>query len=66
MDTAQIRVGVEDNGKGFSAEVLEDESASGRGLRTLRDRLGLVGGTLDVDSSPGKGTRVMFTVPTGE
>lgn len=66
LDTTQVRVSVEDNGKGFNPQVLEDETGSGRGLRTLRERLGLVGGTLDVDSSLGKGSRVSFTVPTGE
>ena len=66
LDTAQVRVSVEDNGKGFDPQILEDETGPGRSLRTYRDRLGLVGGTLDVDSSPGKGTRVWFTVPTGE
>ncbi len=35
----------------------------GFGLRGMRERLELVGGTLTVESAPGAGTRLIATVP---
>jgi two-component system sensor histidine kinase DegS len=63
LDANQIRSMVEDNGKGFDkATVLTDQQA-GRGLRTLSERLQQIGGTVDIESTPGNGTRVSFSVP---
>lgn len=52
---------VDDDGAGFDIE----NKTSGTGLTNMSDRLGAVGGTLLVESSPGVGTRVHGTVPTG-
>jgi two-component system sensor histidine kinase DegS len=66
LDDNQVTATVEDNGKGFNAEeVLEEESAA-KGLRTLRDRIEQVGGTLDFDSRAGAGTRVTLKLPVVE
>ncbi|MCB0209909.1 MAG: sensor histidine kinase [Anaerolineae bacterium] len=57
---------VEDDGGGFN--VHEALSAARQrktiGLGSLQERLEMLGGKLDIDSSPGKGTRVEFWVPT--
>jgi two-component system sensor histidine kinase DegS len=66
MDTHQIRASVEDNGRGFEAESAAFAEGPGRGLKTLQERIGLVGGGFEVSTSPGKGSRIAFTVPTGE
>jgi two-component system, NarL family, sensor histidine kinase DegS len=66
LDAAQVRASVEDNGRGFDAEGEEFRVTKGRGLKTLRERIDLVGGTLDIAAQPGKGTRVVFTVPAAE
>jgi len=66
MDTHQVRVSVEDNGKGFDAEGASFASGQGRGLKTLRERLEMVGGTVEVNSAAGKGSRIGVAVPTGE
>jgi signal transduction histidine kinase len=50
---------IQDDGSGIPAD-----AAPGFGLAGMRDRLALVGGTLDVDSSP-RGTRLRVTVPLG-
>ena len=50
---------VEDNGKGFRAE-LEGE---GIGLKNIRTRVAYLKGTVDFDSSPGRGTVVAFHIP---
>jgi two-component system sensor histidine kinase DegS len=66
MDTHQVRVGVEDNGKGFDAEGASFASGQGRGLKTLRERLEMAGGTVEFNSAAGKGSRIGVTVPTGD
>ncbi|MBL8095607.1 MAG: sensor histidine kinase [Anaerolineales bacterium] len=53
---------VEDDGAGFDAESKLAHS-SGLGLAGMRERLALVGGTLQVRSSPGLGTHVIASVP---
>lgn len=50
---------ITDDGSGIPAD-----AAPGFGLAGMRDRLALVGGTLDVESSP-RGTRLRVTVPLG-
>ncbi len=52
---------VDDDGTGFDI----GHKAAGAGLTNMRDRLGAVGGTLRIESAPGKGTHVHGAVPTG-
>ena len=54
-----LRFWVEDDGVGFDS----DHVVRGRGLENLNDRIGGLGGTLTVDSAPGRGTRVEGVVP---
>lgn len=56
---------VEDNGKGFDAEAQMTPSARGRrlGLLGMRERAALLGGTLNVESTPGAGTSVFVRIP---
>jgi signal transduction histidine kinase len=49
---------IADNGSGFDPS----RPSTGFGLSGMRDRLALVGGTLDISSST-KGTLVTVTVP---
>ena len=58
-----IRVEVADDGIGFDrARAGKDEEASdGLGLFTVRERLEYFGGSLDIESEPGKGSRVVLT-----
>lgn len=58
-DTGHLRFEVGDNGPGFVAA----SQAEGHGFVNMRDRLGAVGGTLDVRSAPGEGTAVVGEVP---
>ena len=60
----ELTVSVADNGRGFS----RDQEAAARaanhfGLNMLRARVGDVGGTLDVESRPSRGTRVIARMP---
>ena len=60
----EVSVMVIDTGKGFS----EDETSADRlGLRhSVRRRIETVGGTVQVWSTPGKGTSVMIRVPASD
>jgi signal transduction histidine kinase len=52
---------VVDDGVGFDPA----NASSGSGLQGMADRLEAVGGTLTVDSTPGRGTTVSGIVPVG-
>ena len=61
MGNELIRISVDDNGKGFDPEsVLSGKSL---GLKLIRDRTEMLGGTFDVDSAVGKGARISFSIP---
>jgi signal transduction histidine kinase len=52
---------VSDNGRGFDlASIAED---GGIGLSSMRERAEQMGGTLNMFSEPGQGTRVLVRVP---
>lgn len=56
---------VEDDGIGFEPGAKRDVSDPGRalGLIGIRERAALVGGTVEFESSPGKGTTIFVRVP---
>jgi PAS domain S-box-containing protein len=54
---------IEDDGIGFDAENTSDAKGEGLGLVGIRERAVLVGGTAEVESHPGEGTRVIVRVP---
>ena len=56
---------VEDQGKGFVPEELElpRSHGGGFGLFSIRERLSLLGGSLAINSSPGKGTSAQVVIP---
>jgi signal transduction histidine kinase len=55
---------VEDDGQGFDAEALLTRPPPGRlGLLGMRERLALLGGSLEVESTPGEGTTVFARIP---
>ena len=54
---------VEDEGEGFDPEAVEATPSWGVGLGSMRERLEMLGGSLQVDSEPGEGTKVEMRVP---
>jgi two-component system sensor histidine kinase DegS len=61
MGEDRVRVSVDDNGRGFDPESLEQSNSLG--LKLIRERAEMLGGSFELDSNPGKGTRVTFAVP---
>lgn len=56
-----IRVSVDDNGKGFDPEILKQ--SSNLGLKLIRERAEMLGGSFEIDSVTGSGARISFSVP---
>ena len=54
-----IHVVIDDNGCGFDSQ---NDSGSGNGLQNMRKRLDALGGQMEINTAPGHGTKVRFTV----
>ena len=63
QDADQLVVEVIDKGKGFVNEPSEPSTGGSLGLRTIRERLTLFGGQLEVESQPGQGTQATILLP---
>jgi two-component system, NarL family, sensor histidine kinase UhpB len=63
--TDGLRLIVEDNGRGFDIPTANERMRNGRrlGMASIRERAALVGGTLEVESSPQQGTAIYVRVP---
>jgi CheY-like chemotaxis protein len=60
-----LQLTISDQGIGFDPNVMSKAGESGRGfgLFSVRERLELFGGTIEIQSSPGQGSRIFLTVP---
>jgi signal transduction histidine kinase len=63
-ESATLRV--TDNGQGFPPRRLRPTAGHGEGVPGMRERAELLGGTLQIESAPGKGTQVLATLPLTE
>ncbi|MFG2553284.1 sensor histidine kinase [Streptomyces sp. NPDC048581] len=66
---ATAAVEVSDDGVGFDFDpdaVRSTAAGRGFGLAGARERLGVLGGTLTVDTAPGRGTRVRAALPVAD
>ena len=61
-DGGELRIEVEDRGSGIDASGDEDLHF---GLRLMRSRAEQIGGTIEIESKPGSGTRVVAVLPVG-
>jgi signal transduction histidine kinase len=63
-DEANLRLRIRDDGKGIDPSVVDHDRTPGHwGLRGMRERAKLVGGTFEVWSKLDSGTEVELTVP---
>ncbi len=66
MENGALRLVVADQGAGFDPAALAAHSAREErhiGLRGMRDRVSMLGGSFELQSAPGKGTRVVVRIP---
>ncbi|MGE5124482.1 MAG: sensor histidine kinase, partial [Acidobacteriaceae bacterium] len=65
MDSSEtsLRVSIEDNGAGF--EVEKEAANRGMGLKIIRDRVQMLGGSFEIHSTIGQGTHILFQIPAG-
>lgn len=63
-DAGWMKVTVTDRGRGFEAANAVAASTGGFGLFSLRERMGIMGGDVKLQSAPGQGTRVILSVPS--
>lgn len=59
--TRTVRLQVCDEGVGFDPRIADE----GFGLRGMRERAGLVGASIEIDSAPGRGTKIRAEIPIG-
>ncbi|UCH42791.1 MAG: GAF domain-containing sensor histidine kinase [Dehalococcoidales bacterium] len=61
----ELLLTVSDDGQGFDVSEITDiePNGRGRGVFSMKERVGLLGGTCSIDSSPGQGTNVRARVP---
>jgi PAS domain S-box-containing protein len=67
-DGDEIGLAVEDNGRGFDVDAIRGRNRAGRGLGLvgMRERSELLGGTFEVESGPGQGTRIRVRLPLSQ
>lgn len=68
LDGQTAHILVEDDGSGFDVQAALDTADERRtiGLALIRDRAQMLGGTLDIDSAFGRGTRLLLEFPQVE
>jgi two-component system sensor histidine kinase DegS len=72
MGQEVVAATVEDNGQGFNPEAIFDtednpqNTEKAMGLKTLRERLELIGGSLEIQSEEAQGSRITARIPAGK
>ncbi len=64
-DGDRMLIALEDDGVGFEVASASDGN-DGLGLFQARERMQRLGGSFEIDSAPGRGTRVRLTYPVGQ
>lgn len=63
-ERASVRCGVRDDGVGFDVNTaMARKGNRGLGLLGIRERVAVLGGTVQIQSRPGDGTEIIITVP---
>ncbi len=66
LNQDQVLAVVEDNGSGFNVDEALNSNNRTIGLTSLRERIEMLGGELNIQSSLGQGARIEFTIPVTE
>jgi two-component system, NarL family, sensor histidine kinase UhpB len=65
-ENGTVWASVVDDGQGFDVDAMLRSRERGLGLFGMRERVALVGGTIEITSRPGQSTRVAIQIPLGE
>lgn len=65
VEDDRVQVMVEDDGIGFDGTRAPSADVRRFGLEAMRERAESIGGRLQIESAPGRGTRVSLTLPLG-
>jgi signal transduction histidine kinase len=65
QENQKLCCSIRDNGAGFDvpATLAKRSTERGLGLRGIQERIAALGGTLQIESRPGEGTRLDFVIP---
>lgn len=63
-DGRHVRLRISDDGSGFAPEATAETSGGGFGLNGLRERVGMLGGVPEIESTPGRGTTISINLET--
>lgn len=61
--SGDVEVIIEDDGRGFDVESITTSREGGMGLTGIQERASLMGGHLEVESTPGAGTTLFVRIP---
>jgi ligand-binding sensor domain-containing protein/signal transduction histidine kinase len=61
-----LEIVVADNGRGIDPDPADPRKRTGHGMTNLRERMKSTGGSFELESGPGRGTRVRLRVPLVE
>jgi len=60
----RLNIDVEDNGIGFDVLSQKIKNERGIGIQGIVERIRFIGGTMRIESNPGRGTRLLITIKT--
>jgi signal transduction histidine kinase len=63
FDRSIVRLEIEDNGCGFESDSTCLAESGHFGILGMRERMDQIGCSLEIESSPGNGTKVAATLP---
>jgi len=59
-----VKLKISDDGKGFAPGTPANRDGGGFGLTGLNERIGMLGGVLEIQSTPGRGTTILINLET--
>lgn len=63
--SSTIELMIQDNGKGFDKNILEQKAQHHFGMLSIEERLKMMNGVLEIETHIGKGTKLIGVIPIG-
>ena len=63
QEDRRVRISIQDDGRGFDPSAVSGKEGQAYGLAIMRERAQSIGGALELDSQPGRGTRIVVRLP---